>query len=63
VKTPKRGQSLRIDIPAIGPQTVRNAAAAGLQGIAISVGTVLVAERAETIRLADELGLFIEAVS
>jgi DUF1009 family protein len=63
VKTPKRGQSLRIDIPAIGPQTVRNAAAAGLQGIAISVGTVLVAERAEAIRLADELGLFIEAVS
>jgi DUF1009 family protein len=63
VKTPKRGQSLRIDIPTIGPQTVRNAAAAGLQGIAISVGTVLVAERPETIRLADELGLFIEAVS
>jgi UDP-2,3-diacylglucosamine hydrolase len=61
VKTPKRGQNMRVDIPTIGPATVRNAAEAGLQGIAISVGTVLLAERAETVALADELGLFIEA--
>lgn len=61
VKSPKRGQNMRIDIPTIGPATIRNAAAAGLQGIAISVGTVLVADRAATVALADELGLFIEA--
>jgi len=61
VKTPKRGQNMRIDIPAIGPRTVRNAADAGLQGIAISVGRVLIADQAETIALADRLGLFIEA--
>lgn len=61
VKTPKRGQNMRIDIPTIGPATVRNAAEAGLQGIAVSVGTVLVAERDETVALANKLGLFIEA--
>jgi DUF1009 family protein len=61
VKAPKQGQSMRIDIPTIGPTTVRNAAAAGLQGIAISVGSVLVAEREAAVKLADELGLFIEA--
>ncbi|MGL4439560.1 MAG: LpxI family protein [Bosea sp. (in: a-proteobacteria)] len=61
VKTPKRGQNMRVDIPTIGPATVRHAAEAGLQGIAVAVGTVLLAERAETVKLADELGLFIEA--
>jgi UDP-2,3-diacylglucosamine hydrolase len=61
VKAPKIGQNMRIDIPAIGPQTVRNAADAGLQGIAIARGQVLLAERAATIALANRLGLFIEA--
>jgi UDP-2,3-diacylglucosamine hydrolase len=61
VKTPKRGQDMRVDIPTIGPATVRHAAQAGLQGIAISIGTVLVAERTETLALANQLGLFIEA--
>lgn len=59
VKRPKPNQELRIDMPAIGPDTVRLAAQAGLAGVAIEAGRVLVAERAETIRLADEAGLFI----
>ncbi len=61
VKSPKRGQDMRIDIPTIGPDTLRNAAAAGLQGVAIASGCVLLAEREQTIALADQLGLFIEA--
>jgi UDP-2,3-diacylglucosamine hydrolase len=61
IKTPKRGQNMRVDIPTIGPATIRHAAEAGLQGIAISARTVLIAERAETLALADKLGLFIEA--
>jgi hypothetical protein len=61
VKAPKRGQNMRIDIPTIGPETVRRAAEAGLQGIAITVGEVIVADRQETIALADARGLFIEA--
>ncbi len=61
IKAPKRGQNMRIDIPTIGPETVRRAAEAGLQGIAITVGEVIVADREKTIALADASGLFIEA--
>ncbi len=61
IKAPKRGQNMRIDIPTIGPETVRRAAEAGLQGIAITVGEVIVADRQETIAMADASGLFIEA--
>jgi hypothetical protein len=62
VKRPKRGQDLRVDLPTIGPSTVRLARDAGLQGIAIAMGATLIAERAETVRLADAEGLFIEAL-
>jgi DUF1009 family protein len=62
IKAPKLGQEMRVDVPTIGPATVRNVADAGLAGIAIRVGQVLIADRSETKRLADEAGLFIEAV-
>lgn len=62
IKAPKLGQEMRVDVPTIGPATVRHVADAGLAGIAIRVGQVLVAERAETVRLADQAGVFIEAV-
>ena len=62
VKAPKRGQNMRIDIPTIGPGTVQHAADAGLQGIAITAGKVLMADRHDMIMLADRLGLFVEAV-
>lgn len=63
VKAPKTGQDLRVDMPAIGPQTLRNVARAGLAGIALKAGQVLVGDRAGLGRLADELGLFIEGVA
>jgi DUF1009 family protein len=59
VKAPKPGQEDRVDLPTIGTETVRRAAAAGLAGIAIAAGRVLVAERAATVKAADELGLFL----
>lgn len=62
VKAPKLGQDLRVDMPAIGPETLRNVAQAGLSGIALKAGQVLVGDRAALGRLADELGLFIEGV-
>lgn len=62
VKLPKPGQERRVDLPAVGPETVRRAAAAGLRGIAVdAVGTLFV-DRDEVIRLADELGLFVFAI-
>ncbi len=63
VKAPKHGQNMRIDIPTIGLGTIQNAADAGLQGIAITSGKVLIADREDTIALADQLGLFLEAVA
>jgi DUF1009 family protein len=38
---------------------VRKAAAAGLAGIAVAAGQVLIAERAATIEAANEHGLFL----
>ncbi|MFN3673033.1 MAG: LpxI family protein [Bosea sp. (in: a-proteobacteria)] len=63
VKAPKRGQDLRVDMPAIGPQTLRLAAEAGLAGIAVRAGQVLVGERARLAGIADERGLFVEGVA
>jgi DUF1009 family protein len=62
VKAPKRGQDMRVDMPVIGPETLRNVAAAGLAGIVVEAGAVLVAGLAETRAAADREGLFIEGV-
>jgi hypothetical protein len=59
VKAPKPGQEERIDLPTIGPETVKNAAEAGLAGIAVAAGHVLMAERAATITAANAHGLFV----
>lgn len=62
VKAPKLGQDLRVDMPAIGPDTVARVAAAGLAGIAVRAGSVLVGDRERLAVLADAAGLFIEGV-
>ncbi|PSL17395.1 LpxI family protein [Shimia abyssi] len=59
VKAPKRGQDLRVDMPAVGPQTVHNAATAGLEGIVVSAGEVLLLEADATRTALDETGLFL----
>jgi DUF1009 family protein len=46
-------------MPTIGPETVRKAAEAGLAGIAVAAGRVLIAERAATIAAADAQNLFL----
>jgi DUF1009 family protein len=62
VKVEKPGQETRIDRPTVGPQTVRSAAEAGLQGIAVEAGATLLLDRDEVIRAADAAGLFIVGV-
>ena len=59
VKLVKPGPERRVDLPAIGPRTVANAAAAGLRGIAFSAGAALIAERSRTLADADAAGLFL----
>jgi DUF1009 family protein len=63
VKVSKPGQERRIDLPTIGPDTVANAARAGLRGIAVEAGGALVVDRAEVARLADAAGLFVVGVA
>jgi len=59
VKIAKPGQDRRADLPAIGPQTVRNCATAGLRGIAVEAGSALVLSRDALIGEADAAGLFV----
>ncbi len=63
VKTPKPGQDLRLDLPAIGPRTVELASEAGLAGIAVAAGAVLLLEQQELVEKADRLGLFLYGAS
>lgn len=60
-KAPKPGQDHRVDLPAIGPDTVDQATAAGLAGIVIAAGGVLLIDRDEILRRADAANLFIWA--
>lgn len=62
VKAPKDGQDLRVDMPAIGAETLRNVTAAGLAGIGLRAGRVLVGDAAGLGKLADKAGLFVEGV-
>lgn len=59
VKAPKVGQDLRIDLPTVGPRTIRNAHAAGCAGLALRAARTLVIDRAATAAEADRLGLFV----
>jgi len=59
VKAPKRGQDFRVDLPAIGPDTLRGAEQAGLRGVAVSAGGVLMLDRAALAAQAERAGLFL----
>jgi DUF1009 family protein len=61
-KCPKPQQDLRVDMPTIGPSTVAGVDAAGLAGIAIEAGHVMIVERENTLRQAKTAGVFIFAV-
>ena len=58
-KGPKPGQDRRIDMPAIGPETVKGAKAAGLSGIVAIAGETALLSASETRSAADEAGLFV----
>jgi UDP-2,3-diacylglucosamine hydrolase len=58
-KAPKPGQDRRADLPTIGPETVDAVAAAGLAGIVIQAGGVLVLDLAQVIARCDASGLFL----
>ena len=61
-KMTKPGQDLRIDIPAIGVDTVNAVADARLNGIVVNTKTCFVVDKAEVIKTANKRGIFIVAV-
>ena len=62
IKAAKQGQERRADLPAIGPRTIEACARAGISGLALQAGSVVLIEREEMVRRADALGLFITGV-
>jgi hypothetical protein len=59
IKARKATQDGRTDLPVIGVQTVHNAAAAGLAGIAVEAGAALIVNRRGIVKAADDAGLFL----
>ncbi len=58
-KAPKPGQDRRADLPTIGPHTAEGAVAAGLDGIVIEAGGVIVIDRPAVVEILDSAGLFL----
>jgi len=59
VKSMKPDQDMRVDLPAIGPQTIQQAAEAGLRGIAIEAGHSIILEPENTLKEAAHKDIFI----
>ena len=63
VKAAKPTQERRIDLPAVGVSTIHNISKAGLRGLAVEAGSVLVVDRAAMIAAADAAGVFLFGAS
>lgn len=59
VKILKPGQDMRVDLPAIGLQTIEQLKKYGIRGIAVEAGGILLIEREAVIQTADNAGIFI----
>ena len=57
VKREKINQDLRVDMPTIGPETIRQVYDAKLAAVIISPGKVIVLDQDECFRLCEELSL------
>lgn len=57
IKTSKPNQDMRFDVPCVGPDTIRDLAAAGSRCLVIEAGKTFVIDKAETLQLADKLGV------
>ncbi|MCL1974316.1 MAG: UDP-2,3-diacylglucosamine diphosphatase LpxI [Bacteroidetes bacterium] len=62
VKVLKPGQDLRVDLPAMGLQTIEQLKKYGIGGMAVEAGGILLIERDAVIRMADKEGIFIIGV-
>ncbi|MEE4189742.1 MAG: UDP-2,3-diacylglucosamine diphosphatase LpxI [Roseobacter sp.] len=57
VKVPKSGQDMRADVPTVGPDTIEALVAAGLHGLVVEAGRVILMEPDRTLARAKADGL------
>lgn len=62
-KMKKPNQERRVDLPTIGPETIKDAVAAGCSGIVVEAGQSFILHKEEVIKLANEHQLFIYGIS
>jgi UDP-2,3-diacylglucosamine hydrolase len=61
-KWAKPGQDRRIDLPVIGTATLESVSQAGLAGLVLEAGAVIILEPKTILKTLDKLGLFIQAI-
>lgn len=59
VKTPKQGQTLKIDMPTIGVDTIQQCLQNGIKGVAIKAEETIFLNSSDAIKTADENGIFV----
>ncbi|MEM1194196.1 MAG: UDP-2,3-diacylglucosamine diphosphatase LpxI [Pseudomonadota bacterium] len=62
VKMPKPGQELRVDLPTIGPETIRRAKLAGLAGVAVEAHGAIIIDRVQTLQCAEDQSVFVYGI-
>lgn len=62
IKLSKAQQDNQLDLPTIGPDTIRQCRTAGLRGIAVEAGRSIMLDKAACVAAANDAGMFILAV-
>ncbi len=62
LKAARAGHDRRSDVPTVGPDTIRNMHAAKGSVLALAAGDVIIVDKAETLALADRLGIAVVGV-
>lgn len=57
IKVARTDQDMRFDVPTIGPKTIRNLNAAGCKCIVVEAEKTMIADKTDTLELADKLGI------
>ena len=63
VKTAKRDQDMRFDVPTVGPQTIESLQKAGGKCIAVEAGRVILVDKDQLLAQADAAGIAIVGIS
>jgi hypothetical protein len=57
IKVARPEQDMRFDVPTVGPETLRNLAAAGCRCLCVEAGRTVILDKPDTLALADKLGI------